>query len=76
MQLKIKPYSKNTYPLSGFLIKNASVKAWIVELQRLNFSLEEVEVYPIPNTVNTDNFNFVVIYCQPFGIPFGVCSFE
>jgi hypothetical protein len=32
--------------------------------------------YAIPSTVNPDDFSFVIIYCQPFSIPFGVCSLQ
>ena len=39
-------------------------------------STSGAQSYEIPNTVNTDNFNFVIIYCQPFGVPFGTCRIE
>jgi len=32
--------------------------------------------YEIPGTVNTDNFDFVIIHCQPFDIPFGAAELE
>lgn len=50
MELKIKPSSKNQFPIGGVLIKNTSIHEWIKEIQRLNFSLKRVEIYPIPDT--------------------------
>lgn len=32
--------------------------------------------YDIPGTVNPDNFDFVIIHCQPFDIPFGAAELE
>jgi len=49
MNLKIKPYHKNTYPLNGYLIKYSKVKYWLDHLQHLNIDLEEIKVYAIPN---------------------------
>lgn len=54
MELKLKPSKINVYPTRSFLIRNSSAKEWMLELQRLNFSLREVQVFPIPNiTVNS-----------------------
>jgi tetratricopeptide (TPR) repeat protein len=50
MELVIKPHSKNTFPLGGLLIKGSSVKHWLLEIQLLALNLEEVCIYPIPNT--------------------------
>ena len=32
--------------------------------------------YAIPSAVNLAGFGFVIIYCQPFGIPFGACALQ
>lgn len=32
--------------------------------------------YTISNTANLADFGFVIIYCQPFGIPFGACELQ
>lgn len=50
MDLRIKPFTKNLYPIGGFFIKHPSVLEWTKEIQRLKFSLKTVEVYPLPNT--------------------------
>lgn len=39
-------------------------------------SVSGAQTYAIPATVNTDNFDYVIIYCQPFGVPFGTASLE
>jgi tetratricopeptide (TPR) repeat protein len=50
MKLTLKPSPKNEFPLGGFLIKNASPKAWILEIQRIGLALSEIELYALPNT--------------------------
>ncbi|MDF2455180.1 MAG: hypothetical protein K0R51_1173 [Cytophagaceae bacterium] len=54
MELHIKPSPKNEFPLRAFLIRNSSVKQWVLEIQRLQLRWEDLEVYPIPgNTANS-----------------------
>lgn len=54
MELNVKPYHKNNFPLQGMLLKQASVSYWIAEIQRMNLALNEVELYAIPgNTANS-----------------------
>lgn len=54
MELKIKPYDKNIYPIGGILIRDAFVINWIKEIQLIGFNLDEIKIYPIPATkVNT-----------------------
>jgi tetratricopeptide (TPR) repeat protein len=61
MELKIKPYAKNQFPIGGFLIKNSSITEWIKEIQMLDFSLNRVEVYPIPDTALNSIWGCLVI---------------
>lgn len=49
MKLRLKPSKINNYPTRSFLIRNASAKEWVLELQRLKFSLQEIQIFPIPN---------------------------
>jgi tetratricopeptide (TPR) repeat protein len=49
MELSVKLHPKNEFPLGGALIKSASLLVWIKEIQLLSLSLNEIEVYPIPN---------------------------
>lgn len=49
MELKIKPHSKNTYPLRGLLIKSSSVASWIKGIEEMKFSLAGIKIYPVPN---------------------------
>ena len=32
--------------------------------------------YPIPSSVNPDDFDHVLVYCQPFRVPFGTANFQ
>lgn len=61
MQLRIKPYHKNTYPYRGILIKNSSVSVWLNEIERLEFDLNELEVYAIPDKVANSIWGCLVI---------------
>jgi hypothetical protein len=61
MELKIKPHPKNLYPLEGFLIREASVKTWLMELQALNYTLQAIQVYIIPNTTANSVWGCFVI---------------
>ncbi len=51
MELRIRPFHKNTYPFGGFLIKNPSVSVWLKEIQSLNFSLQNVQIFPISDII-------------------------
>ena len=50
MQLKIKPYPDNPYPLGGILIKDVNINHWVLEIQRMGLNLNAITVYPIPGT--------------------------
>lgn len=49
MELRIKPHIKNNYPLGAICIKTDDVSVWVKEIQRMGFSLDMTQVYPIPN---------------------------
>ena len=54
MELRLKPHHKNNYPLTGILIKSASVANWLQQLQHMHLQLHEVIIYPVPgNTANS-----------------------
>lgn len=48
MELSLKPSQYNRFPLNGILVKGASVKNWILEIQRMELNLNCVSVYPLP----------------------------
>lgn len=53
MELSIKPYHRNDYPLSAVLIKSASARDWLLEIHAMGFSPEEITAYAVPgNTAN------------------------
>ena len=50
MDLQLKPFHKNTFPLGGILVRGASVSTWVKEIQFLQLDLTHIQVYPIPDT--------------------------
>lgn len=54
MQLQLKPYHKNSFPIGGVLVRSSSVMDWLMAVQELNLTFDEVIIYPIPaNTPNS-----------------------
>ncbi len=39
-------------------------------------AISGLQNYPIPSNVNPDNFDHVLIFCQPFRVPFGTANFQ
>lgn len=35
-----------------------------------------MQEYPLPSSVNPDDFDHVLVYCQPFRVPFGTANFQ
>lgn len=64
MELKIIPNTKNQFPIGGVLIKNTSPTAWVIEIQRMGFSLAEIEIFPIPDTTANSIWGCFVICTQ------------
>ncbi|MDI3319398.1 hypothetical protein [Pinibacter soli] len=63
MQLRIKPYNKNAFPLKALLIKGDSVRHWVSEIHALGLSLSEVDAYPVPgSSANTVFGCFVLLH--------------
>lgn len=48
MELRIKPFPKNTYPKKGLLIKDPSPLVWLYEMELLGIDLNTVKSYAIP----------------------------
>jgi hypothetical protein len=51
MEIQIKPHIRNSFPLGGIAIRGVSVVAWIRYIQRLQLSLTDIQIYPIPGIV-------------------------
>ena len=34
------------------------------------------QLYTVPEGVNLATYDFVIVYCQPFGVPFGFGEFD
>lgn len=50
MELRIKPFPKNSYPKKGLLIKGSSPLVWLNEMEILGIDLHDVQSFPIPST--------------------------
>ncbi len=50
MELRIKPFPKNSYPKKGLLIKGASPRVWLHEMEILGIRLNEVLAFPVPSS--------------------------
>ncbi|KMQ58608.1 hypothetical protein ACM46_21520 [Chryseobacterium angstadtii] len=48
MELRIKPFPKNTYPKKGLLIKDPSPRVWLREMELLGIELHQVKSYAVP----------------------------
>ncbi len=49
MELQIKPFHKNLFPLNGLFIRGENIADWITEIQQMQLNLNKIEVYAIPN---------------------------
>lgn len=50
MELRIKPFPKNSYPKKGLLIKGSSPLVWFQEMELLGIRLNEVSAFPVPSS--------------------------
>ncbi|OCA77812.1 hypothetical protein BBH99_11140 [Chryseobacterium contaminans] len=48
MELRIKPFPKNSYPKKGLLIKGSSPLIWLQEMETLGINLDMVKSYAVP----------------------------
>ena len=61
MELKLIPTDKNTFPLTGLLIKSASAVQWFKEIQLMQLSLSGIQLYPIPDVVPNTIWGCLII---------------
>ncbi|ABG58960.1 hypothetical protein [Cytophaga hutchinsonii] len=62
MELRINPHHKNSFPIGGILIKDASVRQWMKEMQRMNLISENCQIFPIPGTTANSVWGCLIIY--------------
>ncbi|MEM7372477.1 MAG: DM13 domain-containing protein [Bacteroidota bacterium] len=67
--------SSNGPGLYVYLSPNATNVSGGVKLEKLQ-ATSGMQTYAIPANVNPQDFDHVLIYCQPFGAPFGTATFE
>ncbi|MGB0523601.1 MAG: hypothetical protein ACPGJS_11610 [Flammeovirgaceae bacterium] len=64
MELKLKPSKHNEFPICGMLIRGTAVSDWLWEIQRMQFDLDAITVYPIPSTAPNSIWGCFVMYDQ------------
>lgn len=62
MELKLKYQDKNIYPLGGILIKGTSPSYWIAQIQQMSLALEQIKVYPLPDTKANTIWGCLVVF--------------
>ena len=65
MELKLKFCHKNTFPLTGFVIKGNQAKSWFKTLQNLGFKLNTVSIYPLPGIKANSIWGCLVLCNRP-----------
>lgn len=72
MDLKIKPYHKNIYPLSALIINGSSVYSWLTEIEYMGLTSNDCTVYPLPSeTANSVGGCFIIVHKPIKGIAIG-----
>ncbi len=61
MELQIKLSGKNIYPIGGFLIKSPLVSEWLEQIELLDLTLADIQVFAIPNTTANSIWGCFVI---------------
>lgn len=64
MELKLKIYTKNTFPKRGILIKSASAEVWLDEIQNMGLLLDTIKVFPVPGTRANELFGCLIFLKQ------------
>ncbi|KPH13916.1 hypothetical protein [Chryseobacterium sp. ERMR1:04] len=49
MELRIKPFPKNSYPKKGLLIRGSSPLVWLQEMEVLGIDIGQIQAFPIPS---------------------------
>lgn len=48
MELRIKPFNKNSWPLAGILVRGGTPAQWLLAMQEMGVSLQSATVFPMP----------------------------
>lgn len=49
MELRIQPFPRNEYPRKGLLIRGASPRGWLHEMEMLDIDINTVRAFPVPD---------------------------
>lgn len=62
MELKIKPYHKNSYSKRAILIKETFAEDWLIEIARLELRLDQIQVFPIPGMQPNELYGCLIVF--------------
>lgn len=62
MQLRLQPASKSAFPIKALLIRGESIFYWIQEIQSIGLRLNEINVFPLPNTSPNSIWGCIVLF--------------
>ena len=75
MELRIKPFPKNSYPKKGLLIKGSSPLMWLSEMEILEIDLNEIQSFPIPSNEPNILYGCFLIFKQNAPVEIGKNSY-
>ncbi|ASW74662.1 hypothetical protein IQ37_04630 [Chryseobacterium piperi] len=62
MELRIKPFPKNTYPKKAIFIKGASPSTWLYEMEALEINITQVRTFAIPSAEPNLLYGCLVVF--------------
>ncbi|ANF49883.1 hypothetical protein A0O34_04775 [Chryseobacterium glaciei] len=75
MELRIKPFPKNSYPKKGLLIKGSSPFIWLHEMEILGIDLNQIQSFPIPSNEPNILYGCFLIFDQNIPTEIGKNSY-
>jgi tetratricopeptide (TPR) repeat protein len=64
MEVNVVPSYRSVFPIKGILIKSAEMSYWVLEMQRMQISLEEAQVFPLPGESANSIWGCLVVSVQ------------
>lgn len=62
MELIIKPFSENSHPKKGILVKSSSPHYWLSEMEFLGIDINQIKAYAIPSNVPNVLYGCLLVF--------------
>ena len=62
MELKLQPHTKNQYTRGAILIKKASPKEWLQQIEQMGLDLSVLKAYPVPSLVPNELYGCLLVF--------------